>query len=105
MEGKPAHLRGLIDTNVEIGVRHGAVLIDLSTALTGRDVPATERSRAELVDALGGMAAVAAVGVVANFQMMNRALDAVGIPARADPVVAAELRVDPTTFGGSHGNT
>ena len=35
MEGKPAHLRGLIDTNVEIGVRHGAVLIDLSTALTG----------------------------------------------------------------------
>ena len=48
---------------------------------------------------------MAAVGVVANFQMMNRALDAVGIPARADPVVAAELRVDPTTFGGSHGNT
>ena len=44
-----------------------------------------------------------AIGVVANFQMMNRALDAVGIPQSLDPTLARDLGVDPETFGGVHG--
>ena len=45
-----------------------------------------------------------AVGVVANFQMMNRALDAVGIPSGVDLTLAEQLGIDPVAFGGAHGS-
>ena len=103
MEGNPARLRGLIDTSVDIGVRQYEALTGLSTALLARDSASTSAARDALVSAVGAAAAVRSIGVVANFQMMNRALDAVGIPAHLDPTLATDLGVDAQSFGGAHG--
>ena len=101
-EGIPAELRGLTDTGIDLGVRFGSDLRDLSTAMVERDRVSTDRARGRILAALGSQAAVTAIGVVANFQMMNRALDAVGIPAHLDPAIADALDVDLATFGGAH---
>ena len=103
-EGTPAHLRGLVDTSVDLAVHVGEHLRGLSTALVARDRPRLDNARSLIVAALGEEAAVTSIGVVANFQMMNRALDAVGIPAQSDPSIADELGVDPASFGGIHGS-
>lgn len=102
-EGNPARLRGLIDTSVDIEVRECETLCSLSTALVARDRSATSAARDSLVTAIGAAAALRSIGVVANFQMMNRALDAVGIPAHLDPTLATDLGVDAQSFGGAHG--
>ena len=103
MEGNPARLRGLIDTSVDIGIREYEALASLSTALLARDQASASAAREALVSAVGAAAAVRSIGVVANFQMMNRALDAVGIPAHLDPTLATDLGVDADSFGGAHG--
>lgn len=61
-------------------------------------------ARTKLVDALGSVTAAAAIGVIANFQMMNRILDATGVPTPPDRVgLAQAIGVDPDRFGGAHG--
>ena len=102
-EGAPATLRGVVDRTVDVGVIGARPLRDLATAVVARDARSTDASRAAVVETLGEQAAVTAIGVVANFQMMNRALDAVGIPATLDRTVATELGIDLDAFGGAHG--
>jgi hypothetical protein len=75
----------------------------MSTALVERDDAGLVEACTALVASLGAEAAVTAIGVVANFQMMNRALDAAGIPGMLDQALVDELGLDATTFGGAHG--
>ncbi len=102
-EGTPATLRGVVDRTIDLGVTAGRHLRDLATAVVARHRRSTEASRAAVVETLGEEAALTAIGVVANFQMMNRALDAIGIPATLDHTVATDLGIDVDTFGGAHG--
>ena len=102
-EGAPAALRGLTDPDTDLAVGSGDELRSLATALVDRDLGAVAAARDRVVHSLGPEAAATAVGVVSNFQMMNRALDAVGIPAKFDPAIATELGIDPGSFGGEHG--
>ncbi len=61
-------------------------------------------ARQELVATVGPITAGAAIGVIANFQMMNRILDATGVPTPPDRVGLADaIGVDPHRFGGAHG--
>lgn len=103
MEGTPPTLRGLVDTAVDIGVKGCGPLCRLATALIERDDDGLASARSEVVAELGDAATVTAIGVVANFQMMNRALDAAGVPARPDPSLSEALGLDPDEFGGAHG--
>ena len=101
-EGKPATLRGVVDTAVDIGTLECDTLCELATGLVQRDRAIVDAAREDLVDSLGAEATVTAIGVVANFQMMNRALDAAGIPGYLDQSIANELGLDASTFGGAH---
>ncbi len=103
-EGRPAGLRGVTSSHEDLLVDHGDALRSLATALVDRDRPGTDSARDAIVGALGEEAGVTAVGVVANFQMMNRALDAVGIPSGVDLTLAEQLGIDPVAFGGAHGS-
>ncbi len=74
----------------------GAELVALTDALGSGapSDPAAERQR--LVDAAGPEAAERAIGVIATFQMMNRALDGVGAPVNPHlHPFAIELGFDP----------
>ena len=74
----------------------GAELVALADALGsgGPSDPSVERNA--LIAAAGPEAAERAVGVVATFQMMNRALDGVGAPVHPHlHPFAIELGFDP----------
>lgn len=103
-EGQGAELRGVTDPEVVLGVDQGETLRSLADALVARDRTGTDAATTQIVEALGETAAVTAIGVVANFQMMNRALDAVGIPSGVDLALAGQLGIDPDAFGGAHGS-
>lgn len=102
-ESVSVELRGLTDEKVDLRLPGGNHLRALAGALLDRQN--LDSPRASVVAMLGEQAAVTAVGVVSNFQMMNRALDAVGIPAHVDRELADALGVDPRRFGGAHGET
>ncbi|NND74571.1 MAG: hypothetical protein HKN44_06150 [Ilumatobacter sp.] len=72
-------LRGVGDVSVDSGVRHGHVLGAVVEAAVLRDADEMDIARERAVQALGSAGAVRAIAVTANFEMMNRLLDAVGI--------------------------
>jgi hypothetical protein len=76
----PLDLRGVLDATVDPLVPAGVLLRDSADAVIDRDRSAWARARAGLTDRLGPAAPAAAAGVAANFQMMNRLLDATGVP-------------------------
>lgn len=79
-------LRAVVDEDIEPRLPHGVELREFATAVvTGRGLDA---ARASLARAAGPEAAAAAAGVCANFEMMNRILDAVGCPV---PTRAREI--------------
>ena len=76
--GRPAELRAVVDDRVDPGLPWGVELRDLATAMvTGQRL---DECREALRLRAGPRAAAAAVGVCANFEMMNRILDATGCP-------------------------
>lgn len=76
--GTPADLRAVTDSGIDPGLPWGRELRDLATAMaTGLRL---EESRDALTRAAGPRVTAAAVGVCANFEMMNRILDATGCP-------------------------
>jgi hypothetical protein len=76
--GTSMDLRAVVDTDVDPGLAWGVELRDLATALaSGKQL---DESRDALMRAAGPQATAAAVGVCANFEMMNRILDATGCP-------------------------
>ncbi|WP_157936772.1 hypothetical protein [Geodermatophilus chilensis] len=76
--GGSADLRAIADESIEPGLPWGEQLRDLATAMaTGRRL---DVARDALVHSASREVAAAAVGVCANFQMMNLILDATGCP-------------------------
>jgi hypothetical protein len=87
--GSPINYRAILDEEVDPRLPWGVELRDLATALTtGKDLPT---ARSVLAGVAGERAAAAAVSVCANFQMMNRVLDATGCPVPAHARPSAEL--------------
>lgn len=76
--GTAVDLRAVVDEGVDPGLPWAAQLRNVATAMvTGQRL---DESRAALSRVAGPQAAVTAVGVCANFEMMNRILDATGCP-------------------------
>ena len=74
----PVELRAVTDDSIDPLLPMGRQLRDLATALVRRDGLAEARDR--LVHAAGAEAAARAATIAANFEMMNRVLDATGCP-------------------------
>lgn len=58
----------------------GSEIVAFTRALVGRDGTALQDARTQLVRAVGEASAAAVAGSVGNFEMMNRILDATGVP-------------------------
>ncbi|MGH1502475.1 MAG: alkylhydroperoxidase-related (seleno)protein [Acidimicrobiales bacterium] len=71
-------LRAVTDPSVDSLIRDGDVLLPFADAVAGQgDLDATRQA---LVDRVGEAATVRAAAVISTFEMMNRVLDATGIP-------------------------
>ncbi|NND84143.1 MAG: hypothetical protein HKN46_03245 [Acidimicrobiia bacterium] len=77
--GRDLDLRGLVDASVDPlpGVG-GRELVALGRAVVERVPNASHAER--LAETIGPLGAVQAAGVAANFEIMNRVVDAVGLP-------------------------
>ncbi len=77
--GRTLDLRGLVDASVDpLPGAGGAALVALGRAVVEQ---APNPSHAErLAESIGPLGAVQAAGVAANFEIMNRVVDAVGLP-------------------------
>ena len=83
----PLDLRGVVDDAVDPRVPGGIALRRFADVVVDGDADARDDARRAVDAAVGDGAADVAAGVAANFQMMNRLLDATGVPvppARAD---------------------
>ncbi|NNC75004.1 MAG: hypothetical protein HKN93_05775 [Acidimicrobiia bacterium] len=96
-------LRGAAHLSIDPLLDGGREIVDFTTALVGRaDVAA---SREAAVGAIGAEATARVAAVAGNFEMMNRILDAVGVPvprSRAESI-AGELGIDVDHFGHGPG--
>ena len=99
MEGGTAELGVLVEDGSDTGVEHGELLLALADAqVTGSD-EALADARDRVHEVMGDAALLDAVGVVSNFERMNRIADATGIPLDAGAAafsadVRAELGID-----------
>jgi len=76
--GRSLDLRAIVDDAVDSGIVAGRALIDLARECTQTS---PDRTALDAVSALiGRAAAVDAAAVSANFQIMNRVVDATGLP-------------------------
>lgn len=71
-------LRGLVDPDVSLGIPASRPLVEFTDALIAGTGVAHARRR--LVNAVGKEGAARAALVAANFEMMNRIVDATGVP-------------------------
>lgn len=88
-------LDAAIDPTIDSQLEWGAELLAFTDAAVARNEGAMASARTAL-EAVGGRdAVVRAAGCVANFQMMNRLLDTLGVKVgRAGVTLADELGVD-----------
>ena len=77
--GEPVDMRGVGLVAVDSGVPGDGALSALTDAAVLRDVDEIGAARERCIDALGPVTTTRAVAVAANFEMMNRLLDAVGV--------------------------
>ena len=77
--GFEADIRAIGKTGFDSGVPHGALLVEFSEAVMGRDPARLERARAALAAAAGPAAVADSAAVAANFQMMDRIANGCGI--------------------------
>ncbi len=87
----PVNLMAIADLSLEPLIEGGSQLLAFTTALVGRDPQALTLSRTDLTSKLGPAATAAAAGAAGNFQMMNRLLDATGVPKPMDRSIELEL--------------
>ena len=73
-------LRAVSDLNIESNVPSGTELLDFADALLDQDEAALVAAREALQSAAGPLGAGRAAMVIGNFEMMNRLLDATGVP-------------------------
>lgn len=83
---RPVDLRSVVDAGVDPLVEWGRPLLEFTDALVLGDTDELPIARRHLIDVAGEAATVRAAGCVGNFQLMNRALDAVLAPV--NPVFA-----------------
>ena len=74
-------LRAIGDPTIDLGIPAGAPLLAFTDALISEDGLSEARQR--LVTAIGEDGAARAALTAANFQMMNRIVDATGVPVPA----------------------
>lgn len=76
--GTEVDLRAVVDPGRTLGLQGGRALVALGRAV----VPGADPAAAfdAVADALGRRAAVDAAAVAANFEIMNRVVDATGLP-------------------------
>ena len=93
--GRPVYLRALVDEMADPLLEWGRELLAFTDAAVLRDTDEMLIARESLL-AVGGQAAVVRVAAVAgNFEMMNRLLDAIGVPVGGGGVdIAEELGVE-----------
>lgn len=92
--GTQVDLRAITDRSDDPLVEAGPELLAFVTALI-QDQAALPGARAVLLDAAGPDAVVRASAVAGNFQMMNRLVDAVGVPIGASlRAIAPDLGLD-----------
>ncbi|MCP3854442.1 MAG: hypothetical protein GY745_09660 [Actinomycetia bacterium] len=83
---RPINLLSIVDAGVDPQLEWGRPLLEFTDALVLRDTDELPVARQRLLDVAGEPATVRAAGCAGNFQLMNRALDAVLAPV--NPVFA-----------------
>ena len=80
-------LKGIIERSVNTGVENEDVLLAFADAIWGTDRAALDRARADLHARMGAGGVVEASITAANFGMVDRVANAIGIPldAMAEP--------------------
>ena len=76
----PVNVLAVTQPQLDSGVPHGAELLALVDAIALLDFYELPDARADLIAAAGTGAATRAVAVCANFEGINRVVDAVGVP-------------------------
>ena len=92
MNNESVDLLGVGDESVDVGLPGGRALSAVTEAAVLRDADEMATAREQAIAELGEPAAMRAVAVAANFEMMNRLLDAVGIGPPA-PMLAIGDRI------------
>ncbi len=85
------NLRAIPDLSLDPLLPGGAELLAFTTALVARDDKNLATTRSDLAKTLGSGAVAAAAGAAGNFQMMNRLLDATGVPKPTDRSIETQL--------------
>ena len=99
--GTPIDLRSIGDRQRHPGGDDAAALLRFTDALVGR-TPDLDDSRNGVVDVLGLAAVAPAAAAAGNFEMMNRIVDATGIPVPARMAARApELGLDQVDGGAA----
>jgi hypothetical protein len=92
--GQQVDMRGVGLVAVDSGVPGDAVLSALTDAAVLRDVDEIGVARERCIEVLGPATTMRAAAVAANFEMMNRLLDAVGVgPSRQMLPIGDEIGV------------
>lgn len=93
---KSVEIVGVVRDDVSVGLPSEPELRLLVDALAGRNPHLLSRGRVDLSVAESPAAAARAVAVASNFHMMNRVMDATGVPIhRSLHSTARELGFDP----------
>lgn len=93
--GQPIDLRAVTDRAPDALLRDGSELLRFVTALV-RDHTKLDEARTALAVSCGPSAVVRATAVAGNFQMMNRLVDATGVPIGASlRAIAVDLGLGP----------
>jgi len=76
-------LAGAFDASVDSGVQHGRELVRFAAALMNRDVDELNAARAGVAARLGPDAVTTASIIAANFSLLDRVANAIGISVDA----------------------
>lgn len=94
--GHEPQLRGIVDLSVSVNLPLGAELLAFTDAVVLRDTDELSAARARLTDASSTQVVARAAAVAGNFDMMNRLVDAAGIPYDTQYLgVVGELGLEP----------
>lgn len=96
---RPPDLAALSGASDDPGTPAGPELIALADAVVRADAAATAVAGERLAGIVGAPGAVRAVAVAANFQMMNRMLDAIGVDYGGSERIATAIGVPLITRG------
>ncbi len=80
MSHQDINLKAVGDSTLDPNLPAGPQLLAFADALLGSDDDALDSARSALTDVAGSDSTARAALVVGNFEMMNRLLDATGVP-------------------------